>query len=257
MLVTFDMNQYLIFLLASCRAAGVIFFNPIFGRSSVPTTLKIGLSLVIAMFSVYSIGSTQVIDYTIIEFMGAMLQGFVIGFVIGLIMQSFLAIFQISGELIDMQIGLSMASMYDPASKANITATGNMFGAMYVLLFFVSNCHLALINVVIKSYQVIPVGFGYIDQRVGVFFVELIGYIFLYALQVAIPIIVTELIAEFAVGVMMRLVPNISVFVINLQLKIIIGLIVILTIIPTLAGFMTKINMIMMEKITQILSFFM
>ena len=255
--MTFDMNLYLIFLLASCRAAGVIFFNPIFGRGSVPNVLKIGLSLVLAMYSVYQIGNTQVIDYSIIEFVGAMLQGFAIGLLIGFIMQFFLSAFQISGELIDMQIGLSMASMYDPSTKANITWTGNMFGAMYVLLFFVSDCHIALFNVVIKSYQVIPVGLGTIDPHVGVFFVELISYIFLYALQVAMPIVVVELIAEFAVGIMMRLVPNISVFVINLQLKIIIGMIIILTIIPTLAGFMTRINMIMMEKITQMLSFFM
>lgn len=35
------------------------------------------------------------------------------------------------------------------------------------------------------------------------------GYIFLYALQVAMPIVIVELIAEFAVGIMMRLVPNV------------------------------------------------
>ncbi|KAF5080031.1 Bacterial export protein, family 1 [anaerobic digester metagenome] len=254
--MTFDMNQYLIFLLASCRTAGVIFFNPIFGRNSVPSIVKVGLSLAIAMFAVFELGTTQVIDYSAIEFIGAMLQGFIIGIVIGFIMTLFLSVFQLAGEVIDMQMGLSMASMYDPATKANISVTGNLLTAMYVLIFFISNAHLALFTVVIKSFQVIPLGLGQVSEQVAVFFIELMYYIFIYAVQVAIPILVTEIVSEFAVGILMRLVPNINVFVINIQIKIIIGLIVIFTIIPALASFMTKMNLLMMEKITQVLTFF-
>ena len=254
--MTFDMNQYLIFLLASCRTAGVIFFNPIFGRNSVPSIVKVGLSLAIAMFAVFELGTTQVINYSAIEFIGAMLQGFIIGIVIGFIMTLFLSVFQLAGEVIDMQMGLSMASMYDPATKANISVTGNLLTAMYVLIFFISNAHLALFTVVIKSFQVIPLGLGQVSEQVAVFFIELMYYIFIYAVQVAIPILVTEIVSEFAVGILMRLVPNINVFVINIQIKIIIGLIVIFTIIPALASFMTKMNLLMMEKITQVLTFF-
>ena len=254
--VTFDMNQYLIFLLASCRTAGVIFFNPIFGRNSVPAIMKVGLSLAIAMFAVFELGTTQVINYSALEFIAAMLQGFVIGIVIGFIMTLFLSVFQLGGEVMDMQMGLSMASMYDPATRANISVTGNLLTAMYVLIFFISNAHLALFTVVIQSFQVIPLGVGQVSNQVAVYFIELMYYIFLYAVQLSLPIIVTEIIAEFAVGILMRLVPNINVFVINIQIKVIIGLIIILTIIPALANFMTQMNLLMMEKITQVLTFF-
>lgn len=250
------MNQYLIFLLASCRTAGVIFFNPIFGRNSVPSIVKVGLSLAIAMFAVFELGTTQVINYSAIEFIGAMLQGFIIGIVIGFIMTLFLSVFQLGGEVIDMQMGLSMASMYDPATKANISVTGNLLTAMYVLVFFISNAHLALFTVVIKSFQVIPLGVGQVSDKVAIYFIELMYYIFIYAVQVAIPIIVTEIVSEFAVGILMRLVPNINVFVINIQIKVFIGLIVIFTLIPALANFMTQMNLLMMEKITQVLTFF-
>lgn len=254
--VTFDMNQYLIFLLASCRTAGVIFFNPIFGRNSVPAIMKVGLSLAIAMFAVFELGTTQVINYSALEFIAAMLQGFVIGIVIGFIMTLFLSVFQLGGEVMDMQMGLSMASMYDPATRANISVTGNLLTSMYVLIFFISNAHLALFTVVIQSFQVIPLGVGQISNQVAVYFIELMYYIFLYAVQLSLPIIVTEIIAEFAVGILMRLVPNINVFVINIQIKVVIGLIIILTIIPALANFMTQMNLLMMEKITQVLTFF-
>ena len=146
--------------------------------------------------------------------------------------------------------------MYDPATKANISVTGNLFTAMYVIIFFTSNAYAALFSVLISSFQVVPLGIGEISSRIPVFFIELMYYIFLYAVQLAIPIIVTEIIAEFAVGILMRLVPNINVFVVNIQIKVFIGLIVVFTIIPALANFMSKMNMLMMEKITQVLTFF-
>lgn len=66
-----------------------------------------------------------------------------------------------------------MASMYDPATRANISVTGNLLTSMYVLIFFISNAHLALFNVVIQSFQVIPLGVGQVSNQVAVYFIEL------------------------------------------------------------------------------------
>ena len=54
----------------------------------------------------------------------------------------------------------------------------------------------------------------------------------------------------------MRVVPNINVFVVNLQLKLIVGLIVLLTIIPSLVRYIGKLNMIMMERVQEVLMYF-
>jgi len=233
----------------------MIFFNPIFGRKSIPNVLKVGLTLVIALNAVYEIGNISVINYTTIELMLAMLKEFAVGLTIGFIMQLFLSVFHIGGELIDLQMGFSMASMYDPTSKANISLTGNIMTSMYILLFFISNSHLALMNIVIKSFQVVPIGLQPISTRLSVFFIELFACILAYAVQLSMAIVVTEIIVEVAVGILMRLVPNINVFVVNLQIKILVGLVVLLTIIPALAKYMTMINSIMMERIAQVLTF--
>jgi len=233
----------------------MIFFNPIFGRKSIPNVLKVGLTLIIALNAVYEIGNISVINYTTIELILAMLKEFLVGLTIGFIMQMFLSIFHIGGELIDMQMGFSMASMYDPTSNTNISLTGNLMTAMYIMLFFLSNSHLALMNIVIKSFQLVPIGLQAVSSRLSVFFIELFACILAYAVQLSMAIVVTEIIVEVAVGILMRLVPNINVFVVNLQIKIIVGLVVLLTIIPALAKYMTMINSIMMERIAQVLTF--
>ena len=235
---------------------GVIFFNPIFGRSSVPALVKIGLSLGIALNISYGLTDFHVADYTTIDLLLSMVREFAVGYAIGFIMQLFLATFHIGGELTDLQLGFSMAQMYDPTTNSQVSVTGNILTIMYVLLFFITNSHLALLAIVSKSYLVIPIGLGGVSSKIGVYMIEVFGYILVYAVQLALPIIVTEILTEVAVGILMRVVPNINVFVVNMQLKVLIGLTVLVTIIPVLVRYLGKINMIMLDRMGDVLRYF-
>jgi len=251
-----DVNTWYIFLFIGCRMTGVIFFNPIFGRSSVPALVKIGLSLGIALNVTYGLADIYVADYTTIDLLLSMVREFAVGYAIGFIMQLFLSVFHIGGELMDLQLGFSMAQMYDPSTNSQVSVTGNILTIMYVLLFFITNSHLTLLAIASKSYSVVPIGLGGVSSKIGVYFIELFGYILVYALQLALPIIVTEILVEVGVGILMRVVPNINVFVVNMQLKVMVGLIVLLTIIPVLVRFLGKLNMIMLDRIGDVLTYF-
>ena len=235
--------------------AGMIFFNPIFGRRNIPNIVKIGVSIGIAFNIYYGMTDISVIDYSGIDMFLTLIKEFAVGFSMGFIIQMFLAIFHIGGELIDLQMGIGMAIMYDPTSNSQISITGNLITVMYTLLFFITNSHITLIYIAANSYKVIPIGVQPINSSVAVYFIELFGYILVYAVQLALPIIVVEIIVEVVVGILMRFVPNINVFVINLQIKLLVGITVLITIIPVLVYYMGKINMIMLEKLEQVLSY--
>jgi len=235
---------------------GVIFFNPIFGRSSVPALVKIGLSLGIALNVTYGLADIYVADYTTIDLLLSMLREFAVGYAMGFVMQLFLAVFHVGGELMDLQLGFSMAQMYDPSTNSQVSVTGNILTIMYVMLFFITNSHLTLLAIAAKSYSVVPIGLGGVSSKIGVYVIELFGYILVYALQLALPIIVTEILVEVAVGILMRVVPNINVFVVNMQMKVMVGLIVLLTIIPVLVRFLGKLNIIMLDRIEDVLTYF-
>lgn len=236
---------------------GVIFFNPIFGRASIPAMVKIGLSLGIAFNIAYGLTGTYVTDYTTIDLLLAMLREFAVGYAMGFIMQLFLAIFHIGGELMDLQMGFSMAQMYDPSTNSQVSVTGNIMTIMYIMMFFITNSHLNLMAIAAKSYSVVPVGLGGVSSKIGVYIIELFGYILVYAVQLALPIVVTEILVEVAVGILMRVVPNINVFVVNMQLKILVGMVVLLTIIPVLVQFLGKLNIIMLDRVETVLIYFL
>jgi flagellar biosynthetic protein FliR len=246
---TININDYMVFFLVACRMTGVIFFNPIFGRRATPAMVKVGLSLGIAVFAAQGAADVLLVDYSAMELVLAMVKELAVGFVLGFIVQLFLGIFHIGGGIMDLQMGLGMASQYDPNTGAQVSITGNMITMMFTLLFFITNSHLRLLAISIKSFDVVPVGFQAINPKIGVFMFELFGYILVYALQLALPLIVTQMVVEVAVGIMMRVVPNINVFVVNLQLKLGVGIIVLLSIIPVLVKYLEKLNTIMLNNI--------
>lgn len=236
--------------------AGVVFFNPIFGRRNIPGMVKVGLSLGIAFSAAFEMNDIFLMDYTAIDMLLSMMKEFAVGFAMGFVIQLFMSIFHTGGELIDLQMGISMALMYDPTTNSQISISGNLITTMYTLLFFITNSHISLLAIATKSFDVIPIGLGSINHKVGIYVIELFGYILIYAVQLALPIIVTEIIVEVAVGILMRVVPNINVFVVNLQLKLVVGIIVLITIIPVLVRYLGKLNMNMMERVQEVLVYF-
>jgi len=82
--------------------------------------------------------------------------------------------------------------------------------------------------------------------------VDMFSLILVYAVKMALPILAAELITEIAVGLVMRAVPQIDVFVINIQFKVILGFIIIIIMAPPLASFLEKLILLMFDNINQV-----
>jgi flagellar biosynthetic protein FliR len=248
-----DLNYLLILLFVACRMFGVIFLNPVFGRQTIPPIVKIGLALGVALFAAYELEGVNLLDYTGLDMMLSMLKEFAVGFSLGFVMTLFFSVFHTGGQVIDYQLGLAMATMFDPTTNSQVSITGNLLTMFYTMLFFVTNSHINLLTIALRSYRVAPLGLESLDGQIGVYIVELFAYILIYAVQLALPWIITIMVVEVAVGIMMKVVPNINVFVVNIQMKVICGMVVLVTIIPVLTRFMTQINLLMMERLEEVL----
>ncbi|GHU51327.1 flagellar biosynthetic protein FliR [Clostridia bacterium] len=249
-----DLNYLMVLLFASCRIFGVLALNPIFGRQIIPVIVKVGLSLGLALFTARGMSDVIVINYTGIAMLVAMIKEFAVGLLLGFVMNLFFSIFHFGGQIIDYQLGLAMASMFDPTTNSHISITGNMLSIFYTMLFFVTDSHLNLMAIAISSYNLAPLGFAPINGEISIYIVELFAYVMIYAVQLALPWIVTIMVVEVAVGIMMKVVPNINVFVVNIQLKVICGLVILITIVPVLVRFMAQINGIMMQRLNEVLT---
>ena len=237
-------ERYDIFLFVLVRMTGFVIFSPMFGRRNIPAMTKGAIAFVLALFALMAIVSEpELADAqsaemaNIVMFMILVVKEFVFGYLMGLVVNIFFSVISIGGEIMDMQMGLGMSKIYDPASNVQMPLTGNFYNVALMLLFFMTNSHVTLIGILITSFNISPAGIISFHSDVGLFLMKMFGDIFILSLKLAFPIIAAEFISETGVGVLMRAVPQINIFVVGLQLKIIAGLAVMIICAPAAVFF--------------------
>ncbi|HBR31058.1 MAG TPA: flagellar biosynthetic protein FliR [Clostridiales bacterium] len=244
-------DSYIVFLFALTRISGAFLFNPLLSKRSVPATVKIGLAIVIAIgiFPTMKNAEPEITSY--LHFIVIILKELLVGFGIGMIMQMFMSIAMIAGESIDIQLGIGMGRIYDPQSNVSMALTGSVYNILFTLIFFASNGHLTLIKIITQSCLLFPLGNDFFNFSFGSYLVLLFGDILILALKLAIPVIAIELLAESGLGVLMRIVPHINVFAVGLQVKLAVGLGIIILTIPLTSRVLDTSITLMFERIEE------
>jgi flagellar biosynthetic protein FliR len=241
-----------LFLLVFMRMSGAIIFNPIFGRSNIPATLKGALSLICAFLVTSTLSQTFEIT-NMIQFGIDCTTELVIGIAIGTIISGLFSVVLVAGETIDLQMGFSMANFYDPQSSVNMPIIGSFFNAILILVFFASNAHLTMFTLLTDSFRVIPAGTGYPTAQSAQFIVSMGKDIFEMGLRFAIPILAIEIIAQVMMGILMRAVPQINIFTVGIQIQTIIGIVMLLIAVPIIVALNGKLTDYIIEKMTELI----
>jgi flagellar biosynthesis protein FliR len=247
-------GNYILLLLVFARMSGALLFNPFFGRRNVPAIAKIGLAMLASILLTPVLQVPVPVFSSTVSLMLSLLKEMLVGFALGFLMNLFLSWVVIAGEVMDMEIGLGMARMYDPLSNVSMPIAGTMFNLMITLVFFSSNGHLTLIRIIASSCQLFPPGPAFFDFQAGSYLALMFGDMVVLALKLAMPVIATELLTEAGMGVLMRIVPQINVFVASLQVKIAIGLAIIIVALPAASRLMDDTLMQMYQRMQESLA---
>ena len=121
-----------------------------------------------------------------------------------------------------------MSMVYDPQTNAQIAMSGNLYQIFYTLIFFAVDGHLVLIRMLLRSGELVPYGEVVFTQGLALAVLDLFRGCVVLAVRFAFPIIAIEFLVEVAVGIMMKMAPQVNVFVINIQIKIAVGFLVLL-----------------------------
>lgn len=233
--MTLDYNGYLVSLLVLTRLTGALLFNPLLGRRSVPAIAKVGLALLLTVIIFPTLKLTPVAFPTPLSFMLALVREMLIGYALGLVVNLFIAWVLMAGEIMDMEMGSSVSKIYDPQSGISMPITGTALNIMFTLIFFSTNGHLTLIKIVAESLTMFPPGPQMVAFEVGRYLTMMLGDMIMLALKLAMPVLAIELLSEAGLGVLMRIVPQINVFVVGIQIKLAIGLIVVVLALPAIS----------------------
>lgn len=247
--------QLTLFSLILMRMSGFILLNPILGRRNIPAIVKAGFIFVLTT-ALYSFSSGTAFDIASpVEYGFLLLKEFAAGYVIGYVTELFFFVITYAGYIMDFQMGLSMSTVYDPQSNAQLPITGSLLQAFYVLLFFAVDGHLALMKILLTSAEVVPYGGILITQGLAARIVDLFVECAVMGVKFSFPILAAEFLIEIGAGVLNKIVPQINIFVINIQLKVIVGLILLIFLVSPIGEYLSNLVTVMIQSIQEVLTF--
>lgn len=246
-------DNFIFFSVVLMRMSGFVFLNPIFGRKNVPGIVKSGLVLALTMIVFTSLPQQQMEFSGMFEYGVVLLKEFSAGSVFGFVISLFLYVIIFAGELIDMQMGLSMSKIFDVQSNASIALSATYYNILFMFLFFVTDAHLAIINILLNSSNVIPFGQVALGQDVAQAVLDIFILCSELALKMAFPIIAIEFLCAVGMGVLMKAIPQINVFVVDIQLKIFVGLMMLVLVFSPMADFLNQLVITMVDSLRNIM----
>lgn len=238
-----------LFLLVFVRLCGMIFLNPLLSRRNVPNMVRMGL----IFFLTILIAPTLETD--LYEFVGdfdlalLMFKELAVGALLGYVFQIFYYMLFFVGDYMDTAFGMSMSKIFDPGTNVQMSLSGNFLSIMFILYIFATNSHLALIQLFSHSFKLFPPGGMLFSAELAKYGVALFQDVFLLAIRLALPFAVAEFALEMSMGILMKVIPQIHIFVINFQLKMGLGMLMLYLFAPYVSSFMDNYIVILFDTL--------
>lgn len=238
--MTFTIQNLELFLLILVRITGFIYTAPFFSLKNMPFRVKTGLSIFLAAILFYMAPAevpeyTGVIGYSILVVIEAL-----IGLIMGFFTNIAYYIINFAGQMMDMEIGFSMVNVMDPVTNIQTTITSNLYGYLVLLMMMITNLHHHFLRALVDSFQVIPIGTGSINPNLYQLMLSFITDYFIIGFRIILPVFAAILIVNTILAILAKVAPQMNMFVIGMQLKIFVGLIVLTLIIeyiPSVSDF--------------------
>ncbi len=226
------------FLLILVRVSCFVYICPFFNMQNTPRRVRIALSVFIAGLIYSSVTPAEpIISDSVVIYAAYVLKEAVAGLLIGLAANICSTVFTFAGAVADMETGLSMVTLMDPASRQQISITGGLYNYSYSMILIASGMYRYLLGALADTYVLIPVGHVHFtaDGLMNTVVVFLADYI-LIGFRIILPIFATMMMLNAILGVMAKVSPQMNMFAIGIQLKVLTGL----TILFLTVGLMPK-----------------
>ncbi|MGB9860127.1 MAG: flagellar biosynthetic protein FliR [Moorellaceae bacterium] len=222
------------FFLVFVRLTAFMAVAPFFAARNLPALVKAALGLLVAFLLFPTIPGPQTgetwahpLGYAL-----AVANEALAGLALGLIAQLIFSAVIVAGEFLDLHMGLGMANLLDPQNATPVTLLGQFWSLLGLLLFLQMDGHHVLLLALRESFRFLPLGKVEFKGLLVWEVVRLVGNMMLWSLRLAAPVIVVLLVADLSLSLISRTVPQLNVFILGFPLKIGLGLIIILAVLP-------------------------
>lgn len=228
------------YILVFARIGGMLFLNPIISRKNVPIMFKVGMVLGLTLLFTPLIDFPAVSRTADLGFILSIVGELLIGIAFTFVFTFFYYMIFFAGDVMDFHFGMSMSKVFDPSSNIQASVSGSIFNYMFILYFFALNCHLLLIEIILDSFSMVPIGTFAFSEATIVYILDMFVSVFSLIVKLIVPFVALEFTVEIAMGILMKLIPQIHIFVINIQIKMLLAFLLLLSFSSQISDFMDR-----------------
>lgn len=223
---TFTLAQVQIFILILVRISCFVYTAPFFSTSNVPSRVKIGLAVFVSFLLYGTVAELTTLEYTgLIGYAVIVLKEGITGLMIGFVANLCNSIILFAGHIVSMDIGLSMATEFDINMNTETTVISELYYYFVLLLLIATNMERYILQAIADSYTLIPIN-GQVFNVDGLL-LTITTYMtdsFVIAFRIVLPVFACIMILNCILGVMARVAPQMNMFAVGMQMKILVGM---------------------------------
>ena len=227
-------ERFYTFMWPMLRISALMITAPIFSLSAFNTRMRILVALVLAWL-VYPLYTWPVIDPTSAQGLLEVFNQIMIGATMGLILQIVVAAVVVAGQSIAAAMGLSMANMIDP-NMGNVPVISQLLIVMSTLIFVGFGGHAILLGLILESFNSLPIGTDILNQAVYGRVLQWSSMMFLGAVLMALPVMVSLLFINVGLGIVTRAAPSLNIFAVGFPAMIMAGLVILIISLDSIGG---------------------
>lgn len=251
---TFSIHTMEFFLMILARVSALIVSAPFFSITGVPNKVKVGLSAFLSIIIAMNVDYYDITYNGIYGFALLVAKEVLIGFGIGLSASIAMYTLSFAGHIIDIDLGFSMVQLFDPMTNQESSAFGSFYTYLVMLVMMVSNMHYFVVSAVVDSFSLIPIGKAALHT--DLLYDSTISFatqFFLLGFRIILPVFCAMLLLNIVLGILAKSAPQMNMFVVGMQLKVVFGLGVLLVTVMCIPLFTDFLYSGMQDMVKQVL----
>ena len=143
-----------------------------------------------------------------------------------------------------------MVTLWDPATRNQVSITGNIFNYTFSMILIASGMYRYLLGALADTYKLIPVNHvNFNMEGLMATAVTFLGDYILLGFRIILPIFATMMLLNAILGIMAKVSPQMNMFAVGIQLKVMTGL----TVMILITGLMPVASDMIFEEMKKIM----
>lgn len=217
------------------RVVGLMRTTPFLQRTEIPMIGKVGFALIFTvMLSTFLKPEMPANGVSIVY---SIIVNFMCGAILGFIVNCIVKAIESGGDMINMQQGVSSATIMDPTTSSQISIMGRIFGLLGLIIFIQIGGIYWTFNAFIRSFEIFPV-YAYaipMDEIINMsYLIKITSNVLYIGLQIASPVLIATLGQDIILGIISKTAPQVNVFQMSFLFKPCLGSAILLFVLPPL-----------------------